>query len=663
MFKKIFTNKNKIMETVNQNQVKLNVYRIVAMFILAACMHFQIMAQQSIRGTVLNNSDGSPIPGTSIYFKGNTGVSTITDMTGKFTIHAVCPSILVASFIGYVTQEIPISVHDSILEIRLLPEIVSLEEVVVTEYSPSLQYVANELVASACILFESLGKSERKTKCASVMAANNFQPAYLNQSTESYSKINENGFKNSKNDPLSTFSIDVDKASYSNIRRFINQGQLPPADAVRIEEMINYFDYNYAQPTDENPFAIYTEYSDCPWQEGHKILHIGLQGKKIETANLPASNLVFLLDVSGSMDDPNKLPLVISAFKLLVNNLRPNDRIAIVVYAGAAGVVLPSTKGSDKETILNALNSLHAGGSTAGCEGISMAYKIAQENFMKNGNNRVILATDGDFNVGISNENDLENFIVDKRKSGIFLTCLGFGMENYKDSKLELLSDKGNGNYAYINDIQEAHKTLVSEFGGTLFTIAKDVKIQIEFNPNKIAAYRLIGYENRMLNSEDFTNDLKDAGELGAGHTVTALYEVIPQGENSKFVDNPIELKYQQNKASEQLNDNAGLNEIATVKFRYKKPDADKSIEMVQPIPDSKVLFSQASDNLRFASSVAMFGMLLRNSEFKGSCTYSSMIEFANNSRGIDTEGYRGEFMRLVKTANGINLISENTKK
>jgi len=357
------------------------------------------------------------------------------------------------------------------------------------------------------------------------------------------------------------------------------------------------------------------------------------------------------------MDEHNKLPLVKSAFKLLVNNLREKDKVAIVVYAGAAGVILPSTKGSDKNTILNALNSLQAGGSTAGCEGIELAYKIAKENFIKEGNNRVILATDGDFNVGISSENDLENFIVEKRKSGIFLTCCGFGMGNYKDSKIELLSDKGNGNYGYINDIMEANKMFVSEFGGTLFTIAKDVKIQIEFNPNKIAAYRLVGYEKRMLNNEDFKDDTKDAGELGSGHTVTALYEVVPVGVESKYVKNSIPLKYQKN--STVINNDDESGEIATVKFRYKKPDGDKSIEMVHPIYDTRIAFDKSSNNLRFSASVAMFGMLLRDSEYKGSTSYNNLIEIADNARGKDKEGYRGEFIRLIKTASSLDLKAQ----
>ena len=362
---------------------------------------------------------------------------------------------------------------------------------------------------------------------------------------EEYKAEKEIGFKATDKDPQTTFSIDVDRAAYTNVRRFIMQnGQLPPKDAVRIEEMINYFDYNYAQPKGKDPINIETEISDSPWNKGLKILHIGLQAKTIPTDNLPASNLVFLIDVSGSMSDPNKLPLVKTAFKLLTDQLREKDKVAIVVYAGAAGLVLPPTSGKEKNKIKDALDNLSAGGSTAGGAGIELAYKTAFENFVKDGNNRVILATDGDFNVGVSSNDDLEKLVENKRKSGIFLSVLGFGMGNYKDSKMEILSDKGNGNYAYIDNLLEAEKVFVKEFGGTLFTVAKDVKLQLEFNPKYVKAYRLIGYENRVLANEDFKNDAKDAGEMGSGHTVTAIYEIIPAGVESAFL--PDKLKYQQ---------------------------------------------------------------------------------------------------------------------
>lgn len=466
---------------------------------------------------------------------------------------------------------------------------------------------------------------------------------------ENYAIIHDNPFYATANAPLSTFSIDVDRASYSNIRRFINQGQKPPKDAVRIEEMINYFEYDYPQPTDDKPFSINTEVAECKWNSKHKVLMIGLQGKKMDMEKIPPANLVFLLDVSGSMNEPDKLPLLISSLKLLTNNLREEDKVSIVVYAGAAGLVLPATSGSNKAKINKALEKLEAGGSTAGGEGIILAYKIAKENYIKNGNNRIILATDGDFNVGASSDRAMEDLITEKRKEGIFLTCLGFGSGNYQDSKMETLADKGNGNYAYIDNIQEARKTLVTEMGGTLFTIAKDVKLQIEFNPTKVKAYRLIGYENRMLNTEDFKDDKKDAGELGAGHTVTALYEIIPVGIEDEFTKESTTLKYQQTKP----NVTAQVSgELATVKFRYKKPDADVSKEIVQPIMDKQMVFLQTSENYRFANAVALFGMLLRESKYAGNGNLKMVSEMGSTALSKDPEGYRAEFLRLVKSVN-----------
>jgi Ca-activated chloride channel family protein len=467
--------------------------------------------------------------------------------------------------------------------------------------------------------------------------------------TESYDHITENRFLKVKDNPLSTFSIDVDAASYSNVRRFLNLGQLPPAGAVRIEELINYFHYEYPQPTGEHPFSINTEISDCPWNKNNKLVLIGLQGKKIPTENLPASNLVFLIDVSGSMDEPNKLPLVKTSMKMLVDQLREKDRVAIVVYAGNAGLVLPSTSGDDKTKIKDAIDNLEAGGSTAGGAGIRLAYKIAKENFAKEGNNRVILCTDGDFNIGASSDDEMERLIEQERKSGVFLTVLGFGMGNYKDSKMEKLADKGNGNHAYIDQLSEAKKVLVNEFGGTLFTIAKDVKLQIEFNPAKVQGYRLIGYENRLLNKEDFNNDKKDAGELGSGHTVTALYEIIPAGVKSDFLEKVDPLKYQSNVVP--LSKSSHSDEMMTVKFRYKAPDGDVSKLIEHPVLDEQIPVAKTSDNFRFAASVAEFGMLLRNSEFKSNASFSNVLALAKKAKGNDEEGYRSEFIRLVQSA------------
>ncbi len=467
-----------------------------------------------------------------------------------------------------------------------------------------------------------------------------------NFTNEDYDSFVENSFESPKSAPLSTFSIDVDNASYTNVRRFINNGQKVPKDAVRVEEMINFFKYNYPQPTNENPFSINTEYSDCPWNAKHKLLKIGLQGKVLPTDNLPNSNLVFLIDVSGSMNDQNKLPLLKQSMKILVNELRKKDKVAIVVYAGAAGVVLPPTSGDEKQTIIDALENLNAGGSTAGGAGIELAYKLAEENFINGGNNRVILATDGDFNVGSSSNTDMQTLIEQKRQSGVFLTCLGYGMGNYKDSKMEILSDKGNGNYAYIDNIQEANRFLGKEFKGSMFAIAKDVKIQIEFNPKHVQSYRLIGYENRKLRSEDFTNDTIDAGELGSGHTVTALYEIIPTGIKSDYFNETADLKYTK---TEQTTGNFN-DELATVKFRYKKPDGDKSIEMVKVIENKSVPVQNASDNFKFSAAVAWFGLKLRDSKLIENKSSEAIKKLAKDGLSNDNEGYKAEFIRLVET-------------
>jgi Ca-activated chloride channel family protein len=462
---------------------------------------------------------------------------------------------------------------------------------------------------------------------------------------EEYENFIENQFESPKSAPLSTFSIDVDNASYTNVRRFINNGQTVPKDAVRVEEMVNFFKYNYPQPQNEHPFSINTDYNDCPWNSNNKIVRIGLQGKDIQTKDLPNSNLVFLIDVSGSMSDTNKLPLLKQSLKILVNQLRKEDRISIVVYAGAAGLVLPSTSGSEKETIINSLDKLNAGGSTAGGAGIELAYKIAQENFIKNGNNRVILATDGDFNVGASSNTDMQTLIEEKRKSGVFLTCLGYGMGNYKDSKMEILADKGNGNYAYIDNIQEANRFLGKEFKGSMFAIAKDVKIQIEFNPSLVQAYRLIGYENRKLRPEDFKNDAIDAGELGSGHTVTALYEIIPTGVKNELYQEPSDLKYTKTDATS-TNFN---NELATIKFRYKKPDGDKSTEMTALISNKHDAFYTASPDFKFSVAVAWFGLKLRNSKLVLNKSSIDIAALAKEGLVNDSEGYRAEFIRLVE--------------
>ncbi|RXR31876.1 DUF3520 domain-containing protein [Flavobacterium piscinae] len=463
---------------------------------------------------------------------------------------------------------------------------------------------------------------------------------------ESYESFEENAFESPSTAPLSTFSIDVDNASYTNIRRFINNGQVVPKDAVRVEEMVNFFKYKYAEPTNEHPFSIHTEYSDCGWNSNHKVLKVGLQGKNIPTDNLPASNLVFLIDVSGSMNDQNKLPLLKQSMKILVEQLRKKDKVSIVVYAGAAGLVLPPTSGEDKKSIIDALEKLQAGGSTAGGAGIELAYKTAEENFVKNGNNRVILATDGDFNVGASSNTDMQTLIEEKRKSGVFLTCLGYGMGNYKDSKMETIANKGNGNYAYIDNIQEANRFLGKEFKGSMFAIAKDVKIQIEFNPQHVQAYRLIGYENRKLKDEDFVNDAIDAGELGSGHTVTALYEIIPTNVKSDHFKEPIDLKYSKTESSS----TAFGNELATIKLRYKKPDGDKSIETVQVVENKSIPIVNSSDDFKFSSAVAWFGLKLRDSKLVQNKDSEAIKTLAKKGLSNDEDGYKSEFIRLVET-------------
>lgn len=468
--------------------------------------------------------------------------------------------------------------------------------------------------------------------------------------TETYDRIYENAFLLVRQQPRSTFSIDVDTASYANVRRFLNGGDLPPKDAVRIEELVNYFPYDYQPPDDNAPFAARVEVSACPWNAGHRLARIGLKGREIAQEQRPAANLVFLLDVSGSMQDPGKLPLLKSAMRMLVGQLSGQDRVAIAVYAGASGLVLPSTSCEEKASILAALDQLEAGGSTNGGEGIQLAYNVAQENLTQEGINRVILCTDGDFNVGTTNQGYLTRMIEEKAKSGVFLTVLGFGMGNYKDSTLEKLADKGNGNYGYVDTIHEARKLLVEQLAGTLVTIAKDVKIQVEFNPSRIGAYRLIGYENRMLRDEDFRDDTKDAGEIGAGHTVTALYELVPAGEEMKLPEvDP--LKYQEPAEPSQA---AQSEEILTLKLRYKEPDGDTSRELVFPIADPGAPLADATTDFRFAASVAAFGMLLRDSQHKGEATYDLALELADSAKGNDPFGYRGEYLQLVRTAKAL---------
>lgn len=622
----------------------------------------------TITGTVTDES-GLPLPGANVIIK-DTSNGTQTDFDGKYAIEASIGQTLTFAYIGYETEEIKIQ-DSKPIHVQLEISRVALDEVVITGYVNTKKEVLTSAISIVSADQISTTRSvdrilQGKTAGVSVTTANGKPGATAfvrirgssslvgNTSihnlptveNESYARISENIFKNVATAPLSTFSVDVDKAGYSNIRRMINNGETIPQDAVKIEEMINYFAYDYPQPKGDDPFSIQTEIAQSPWNKDAKLIRIGLRGKDIATKNLPNSNLVFLLDVSGSMNSPNKLPLLKSALGVLVDNLREQDKVSIVVYAGAAGVVLKPTSGIDRMKIMGAIENLGAGGSTAGGEGIKLAYKIAEENFIKGGNNRIILATDGDFNVGASSDRAMEDLIEEKRKSGVFLTCLGFGMGNYKDSKMETLADKGNGNHAYIDTMQEAKKVLGTEFFGTLYTIAKDVKLQVEFNPAKVQAYRLIGYENRLLNDEDFKDDTKDAGEIGSGHTVTALYEVIPTGVKSIFVKDVSELKYTKTTKSSE----ASSEDILTVKFRYKAPDGDTSKLMVKSVTDTNKKMSTASADFQFSAAVALFGMQLRKSIFTNTMKAEDVIKLAEAGKGADKDGYRSEFIRLVKS-------------
>jgi Ca-activated chloride channel family protein len=474
--------------------------------------------------------------------------------------------------------------------------------------------------------------------------------------TATYDHVSENPFLQAVSNPLSTFSIDVDTASYSNVRRFIDSGSLPPKDAVRVEEMINYFSYDYHEPEGDKPFSIDLDATACPWDASHRLLRIGLKGREVATENRPASNLVFLLDVSGSMTPAERLPLVKQAMRLLVEKLTEKDRVAIVIYAGGSGLALPSTNGDRKETILRALEELKAGGSTNGAEGIELAYKVAADNFIKGGVNRVILATDGDFNIGVTNQGDLIRLLEDKAKSGVFLSVLGVGTDNLKDSTMQKLADKGNGNYAYLDSLDEARKVLVQQVNGTLMTIAKDVKIQVEFNPARVASYRLIGYEKRMLRKEDFNNDKVDAGEIGAGHTVTALYEIVPAGagaaDPSASIPPVDPLKYQAPNsapAAVAQSDAKASQEMVTVKLRYKKPEGDRSELIERSFVDNGSRFENAAPDLKFAAAVAEFGMILRDSQYKGKGTIGAVIEWAQEGKGRDAAGYRAGFIELAR--------------
>lgn len=600
---------------------------ITSIFMMMLFIGFKPDENQTVTGYVYDQNDKTPLPGVIIKSQSQPKLSVTTNANGYFKIMVQKQEKnLTLSFLGYINQVVKVST--SPMKIYLKPLSQQLQEVVVMGYS----------------------SQKKMSVTGSVTSINGISNSYIHHqtqifNTEAYSPINENGFKNAQDNPLSTFSADVDAASYSNVRRFIQGGQLPPKDAVRIEEMINYFGYNYPQPKGNDPVSITTEMSEAPWNKNHRLVKIGLKAKSINTDDLPASNLVFLIDVSGSMAGPTRLELVKTSLKLLADQLRPNDKVAIVVYAGAAGLVLPSTSGNQKQKIKEALNNLESGGSTAGGAGIKLAYEVAKKNFVDGGNNRVILATDGDFNVGVSSDGDMQRLIEEERKSGVFLSVLGYGMGNYKDSKMEILANKGNGNYAYIDNLNEAKKVLINEFGATLFTVAKDVKLQVEFNPAKVAAYRLVGYENRLLNNEDFKDDQKDAGEMGAGHTVTALYEVILKGTKSEFIKKRDDLKYISNGITKVS------DELLTVKMRYKEPAENKSKELSVSLIDKINNLDNASADFKFAAAVAEFGLLIRDSEFKQKASFDDLISLARAGKGKDDFGYRAEFIQIAENA------------
>ncbi len=601
-----------------------------------------LLAQSSVgivRGTV-KDQIGGVLPGATVRLSHapDADRTTITDAKGEFAFVALPPgrytiTVALSGFIE-VTRQVAVPAGAVVrLSLELRVGAVT-ESVAVTAASPTINARTNSVV----------GGREAGVAGGMVYAL----PAHPGFNTEAYDRISDNQWHNAATSPLSTFSADVDTASYSNVRRFLNLGQAPPKDAVRIEELINYFSFNYPDPRDGRPFSVTTAIGDCPWNPKHHLALVGLQARRIDATHIPPRNLVFLIDVSGSMIDPRKLPLVKASLAMLAPNLTDKDRVAIVVYAGNTGLVLPSTSGGDTPTILDALRRLEGGGSTNGGAGLKLAYKVAQDHFIKGGVNRVILATDGDFNVGVTDQGSLLRLIEEKRASGVALSILGYGMGNVKDSTMVKLADAGNGNYAYIDSLAEAQKVLVEQAGGTLVTVAKDVKLQVEFNPRAVGAYRLIGYEKRILEAQDFNNDKKDAGEIGAGHSVTALYELVPAGQPIEGVSiDP--LKYQ----TTQVATTAPHGEAMTVKIRYKAPDGDVSTLMTTAVADR----TQSTPELGFAAAVVEFGMLLRDSEFKGASSFSEALGLARRFKGDDPHGHRAEFIRLIGAAEGVSRV------
>jgi Ca-activated chloride channel family protein len=630
-------------------------------------------ASITFEGLVRDSETGRPIPGAEVFLAGTTH-GTRTDAAGRFSFEVTDESLVGAEvtlrirLLGYGEAEKTVRVTGPTVRVdfSLTPAVLELAEMVVGDES---QQALPASQVSSVQLMKMRGVTAGVSASVSGSMAGLAGRYNPNFHTESYARIEENQWLATAKNPLSTFSIDVDRASYSNIRRFIQNGDRPPIDAVRIEEMINYFAYDYPEARGEHPFTVATEVVVAPWNPRHHLVRIGIQGQRVDLEESPPSNFVFLLDVSGSMQSADKLPLLKKSLRMLVNELRTEDRVAIVVYAGAAGLVLESTPGSEKEEILDAIERLEAGGSTAGGAGLRLAYRVAAENHIGGGNNRVILATDGDFNIGPSSDAEMTRQIEQAREQGTFLTVLGFGTGNLQDSKMEAIADHGNGNYAYIDNLLEARKVLVTEMGGTLVTIAKDVKIQVEFNPARVQAYRLIGYENRLLAAEDFNDDTKDAGELGAGHSVTALYEVVPVGAPPVDTGSVDPLRYSQpGGPAEDLGPEADLgseasfaeesDELMFVKLRYKAPDGERSRLIEHPVRER---VEEASTDLRFAASVAAFGMLLRESEHCRDFTLRDVVRLARGALGDDEHGYRAEFVRLVSAAQELDLLEFET--
>ena len=614
-----------------------------------------------VTGRVIDAAGRTPLAGVQIRIEAPGGAGALTNRAGLYRVELLDAGLLgsevtvVAERLGYSSARATLVLADgeNVVDFALSPAPV-LDEPAVSDERESRREalglrLRSRVDATASVPMGAIAGAPSLGQAFQHLPGR-FNPDF---NTEGYDHLPENPFLAVTANPLSTFSIDVDRASYANVRRFIRGGQRPPRDAVRIEELVNYFHYDYPEPEGDGPFSVHTEVAPTPWQPDHLLVKIGLQGQRVDVRDIPPSNLVFLLDVSGSMNSPDKLPLLKTAFRMLVDELRPQDRVAIVVYAEAAGLVLPSTSGSDKAKILEALQQLEAGGSTAGGAGIRLAYDVARDNHIEGGNNRVILATDGDFNVGASSDGDMVRLIEEKREQGTFLTVLGFGTGNLKDSKMEKLADHGNGNFAYIDGVLEARKVLVQEMGGTLLTIAKDVKLQVEFNPTRVQAYRLIGYENRMLAAEDFDDDEKDAGELGAGHSVTALYEVIPVGvESDAEVRGVGELRYQTTGVAPTAD---ASDELLFVKLRYKEPNGAQSRLLSHPVSHE---IGHASEDFRFAAAVAGFGMVLRDSEHRGAWGLADVEALAKASIGEDSEGYRAGFLQLVGAARSLELVA-----